>query len=209
MPQTEERLSILEETVMKLAYIQINTHVEIQKLTLEMKDFKDEMKDFKDEMDETEKDRKEMNRKWGDLAQKMGTIAEDMVAPNIEHIAEKYFKLLKGKRFIRIKAYHSKDKSEKEFDVIIVYDDKLILNETKSTAKMDYAMDFVNLIKNREFYEYFPEYKGREIIPIFASLYIPQNIIKYLSKNNIYALGMGKDTIDLLNFDMIKNPVKN
>lgn len=206
MPQTEERLSLLEETVMKLAYIQINTHVEIQKLTLEMKDFKNEMKDFKNE---TEKDRKEMNRKWGDLAQKMGTIAEDMVAPNIEHIAEKYFKLAKGKRFIRTKAYHSKDKSEKEFDVIIVYDDKIILNETKSTAKMDYARDFVDLIKNREFYEYFPEYKGREIIPIFASLYIPENIIKYLSKNNIYALGMGKDTMDLLNFDIIKNMGKS
>ena len=54
---------------------------------------------------------------------------------------------------------------------------KVIINETKSTPKMEYINDFVNVLKEIE--DYFPEYKGKEIIPIFSSLYLSDEIVKY------------------------------
>jgi len=78
---------------------------------------------------------------------------------------------------------------------------KVIINETKSTPKMEYINDFVNVLKEIE--DYFPEYKGKEIIPIFLSLYLSDEIVKYLTKKKIYAMALKDGTMDLLNFEKI------
>ncbi|MBI3593100.1 MAG: hypothetical protein HY099_06445, partial [Nitrospirae bacterium] len=54
-----------------------------------------------------------------------------------------------------------------------------------------------------EFYDYFPEYKGKKLIPIFASLYLQDDVVKYLTKNGIYAMAIKEDTMDLLNYENI------
>lgn len=92
MPTVEERVDTLE-TVLKQFIIHTNSA--LGQLEREMREFKDEMKVFKDEMKEfqkeSEKDRREMNKKWGEIANKMGTLVEDIVVPNIEGIAQRYF----------------------------------------------------------------------------------------------------------------------
>lgn len=81
-------------------------------LRFETKEFKDEMKEFKDE---AKADRKAMNKKWSELAQKMGTVVEYLVVPNINFIAEKYFRLNNCDDFmIRRKRQKSDDKSKKK-----------------------------------------------------------------------------------------------
>jgi len=173
----------------------------------EMRAFKDEMREFKDEMrafkDEVNEDRKRMNKQWGDLANKMGTLAEDIVAPNIKGILERYFGCSDIEDFmVRRRKRNTKDRSKvREFDVIAVCNDKVIVNETKSTPKIEYIDEFINVLK--EIYDYFPEYRGKKIVPIFSSLYIPDDLVTYLTKNNIYAMAMKDDTMDLLNFDLV------
>ncbi len=205
MPDVAEKMSLLEDAMMKLAYSQMNTEVEIRKLSQEMTEFKDEMSEFKDEMSsfkrESEADRKRMNKQWGDLANKMGTIVEDIVAPNIAGVALKYFQCsdvddLMVRRFKRSLT----DKSKKrEFDVIAVCDDKVIFNETKATPRISYIDSFSEFIDSGEFFEYFPEYKEKEIIPVFSSLYIRDDIVDYITKKGIYAMAMRDDTMDILN----------
>ena len=169
-----------------------------------MKDFKNEMKDFKDEMkdfkDDTESDRRRMNKQWGELANKMGTIVEDIVAPNIPRIAEEYFHINTIDFFaVRIKKRHAIDKSLlREFDVIAVSEKYFLLDETKSTPKIDYINDFIETLPH--VMEYFPEYNDRILLPIFSSLYLPPQIVEYLSAHKIYALGMSDETMDILNF---------
>jgi len=206
MLQIEDRVETLEEMMIK-------TQMVLQSLSIEMKKFKDEMSEFKNEIredtkkfkDEMRQDRKKRNQEWADLAKKMGTIVEDMVVPNVVWIGEKHFKLKDYDDFIvRRKRKKPEDRSrEKEFDVILVYRDKIILNETKSNPGMEYIKDFIDFIKSGEFYEYFPEYKDKKLLPLFASLYIPEHILKHLSKNNIFAMGIKEDTMDLLNPEII------
>jgi len=174
----------------------------------EMRAFKDEMRSFKDEMrafkDEVNEDRKRMNKMWGELANKMGTLVEDIVAPNIGGIARRYFGCEKLDFFgIRIMKRNVKDENKvREFDVIAVWDGKVIINETKSTPRMDYINEFIEVLE--EITDYFPEYKDKEIIPIFSSLYLPDKVVEYLTKKKIYAMAMKDDTMDLLNFEEIK-----
>ena len=155
-----------------------------------------------------EEERKEMNKRWGDLANKMGTLVEDIVAPNISGIAREYFGCKDLDFFgVRIRKKNTKDASKvREFDVIAVCDDKVIINETKSNPKIEYINEFINVLK--EIYDYFPEYKDKKIIPIFSSLYIPEDLVTYLTKNRIYAMAMKDDTMDLLNFEQVVDDVK-
>ncbi len=156
-------------------------------------------------LDRMEEDRRQMNRQWGELANKMGTLVEDIVAPNIPRIAKEYFGCEDVEFFgIRVKKRNQKARAKKrEFDVIAVCDDRVIINETKSTPRIDYINDFIEALK--EFYDYFPEYKEKKIIPIFASLYISDDIVSFLTKNGIYAMGMKEDTMNLINFSEIGN----
>lgn len=217
MKPLDEKVDNLETYISQLAYEQMKTEIvvrdfkkEMLEFKDEMKDFKDEMKDFKDEMkdfksemlefkDEMKGFKKESNKMWSDLANKMGTIVEDIVAPNLPRIAQEYFGTnSKMRSMVRVKQFNTKDNSKKrEFDIIIVTEDKLIINETKSTPRIHYVDDFIDVLK--EIFDYFPEYKDKKLIPVFSSLQIPEDVVKYLTKNNIYALGMKDDTMTILN----------
>lgn len=207
MPSTKDRVDNLErvlaEYIKNIGNAQMQTEREIREFKEEVKEFKDEMKEFKDEMkefkDEMREDRRNMNKKWGEIANKMGTVVEDIVAPNIPRIAQEYFQCEDAEFFgLRVTKRNSKDKSRsREFDIIAVYDDKILINETKSSPRIDYINEFIEVLK--EVYDYFPEYKGKRIIPIFSSLYIPENVVTYLTKVKVYAMAMRDDVMELLN----------
>ncbi len=189
----------------------------VENLSSEMADFKDEMREFKDEMADfksetlefqrnSEKDRREMNKRWGELANKMGTIVEDIVAPNIPRILKEYFGCDEKDIMdvsIRRRVSNKKDPSlKREFDIVAVCGNKVVINETKSTPKIEYVNRFKKTLS--EVYDYFPEYKGKELIGIFASLSIREDIVQYLTRQGIYAMGMKDDTMEILNPELLE-----
>jgi hypothetical protein len=232
MVEVEERVYrlevVLEKFIKSVEIAQMRTEAEIRALKDEMKAFKEEMRDFKNEMkdfknemlafkeemkdfkdemlafkEESRRERAEMNKRWGEITNKLGTFAEDMVAPNIKGIAKRYFGCEDFDFFgVRVKKRHSKDKSKRrEFDCIAVCEDMVILNETKANPKIEYINDFIDILK--EFYDYFPEYKDKKLIPIFASMYLGDDLVSYLTKNGIYAMAIKEYTMDLLNYEEI------
>ncbi len=190
---------------------------EMREFKDEMRDFKDEMKEFKDEMlefkdemklwrDEVDKERKEMNRKWGDLANKMGTLVEDIFAPGVPDIARIYFGCddIEDYMVRRIRKKPGSKDIRKEFDIIAVCKDKVILVDVKSTVRQSYVDNFEQFVKSGSFHEFFPEYKDKKLIPIFASLYLTDEQVKDLTKRGLYAMAMSSDAIDILNFKEIQ-----
>ncbi len=181
----------------------------------EMKDFKDEVradtKNLKDEMKEFKNEmkgfKKEMDKRWGDLSNKMGTLVEDMVVPNISWITREYFGDEDFNFFaVRVEKKNVRNPGrKKEFDVIAVSDKNFFVNETKSNPRPEYPGEFAD--KLRQIQDYFPESEGKNIIPIFSSLYIPENIKKRLTRLGIYAMGMREGTMDLLNFEQLSERV--
>lgn len=206
MPTLEE----LEKKTDNLELLMGQLIIQTLKLEREMKEFKDEMKEFKDGTllwrQTIDEERRRMARQWGELANKMGTLVEDIVLPNIPRLAKEYFGCEEIEDImIRRKKINTKDRSKKmEFDVIAVCNDKIILNETKSTPRKNYIDEFASFLEKEEFFDYFPEYRGKTIIPIFSSLYIDDDTVKYLSQKKIYALAMKDDTMEILNPDLEK-----
>jgi len=164
--------------------------------------------EWNERFNKMEQDRKheqrEWNKRWGELANKLGTIPEDIVAPNLPRIAKEYFHCeeiddLIVRRWVRNKKDRSK---RREFDVIVVAGDTVIINETKATVKIEYIERFLAVLP--ELTDYFPEYQGKTIIPTFASLYLQDDIIAYLTKHNIYAMMMGDETMEIVNFQELQ-----
>lgn len=151
-----------------------------------MPEFKDEMKVFKDEIaefkDETRADNKSMNKRWGELANKMGTIIEDTVAPNLPRVTRDLFGFETINDFMIRRRVRSKMDPAvvKEFDTILVGEEAIIINETESSINMKDAEAFIQSLP--AVFEFIPEYKNKKIIPLMASLSIPDNIVKFLTK---------------------------
>jgi phage-related minor tail protein len=176
----------------------------------EMAEFKDEMAEFKDEMaefkDEQRRDRREMNVKWGELANKMGTIVEDIVMPNLPGILRNHFGVDQPLMTApRIRRRHPGDPSRlREFDAVIVTEDTVFINETKSTVRFADIERFA--ASHREVLEYFPEYAGYTVIPIMSSLHMPTEIVAALTERSIFAMAMGEENMALLNAAELGRP---
>lgn len=205
----ESRVSETEWALRELAYAQLRTERSIELLSYEMKEFKTEMRAFKDEMhtfkDEMRTDRRSLNRQWGDLANRFGTIVEDIVAPGIPGVLRRYFNVAEPELdllMVRPRRRHPgiPDK-RREFDVIAITTDTLYVNETKATMRHEYIDSFADTYL--EVLDYFPEYGGRDVVPIMSSLYLELDMVEHITRCGMYALQMSDDSMDCVNFEAL------
>jgi len=158
------------------------------------------------EREEAARERKEMNQRWGELANKMGTIVEDIVAPSIRRLAREVFDCGDLRAFYtRTVRTRSDDPSrEREFDALYVGTQAVLLNETKASARPEYARAFVQFLESGQFAQYVPEYPRLPIVPVFSSLSIPADVVTYLTRRGIYAVAMGDAAMQVLNLDEVR-----
>ena len=149
------------------------------------------MKEFKDEM----------NKKWGDLANSLGIVVEAIVAPGFPEMLKKYFGCENFDRImVNVKVRKASDKNKiREFDLIAVCKEYVFLNETKTQVRKGNIEDFKRFLDSGEFFEYFPEYKDKTLIPIISSLRIEEHLIKELTKNRIFAVSLASSDLEILN----------
>ena len=159
--------------------------------------------------EEAARERKEMNQRWGELANKMGTIVEDIVAPSIRRLAREVFDCGDLRAFYtRTVRTRSDDPSrEREFDALFVGTQAVLLNETKASARPEYARAFVEFLESGEFAQYVPEYPRLPIVPVFSSLSIPADLVRYLTRRGIYAVAMGDEAMQVLNLDEVRRRI--
>jgi len=141
-------------------------------------------------------------KQWGEMAQKLGTFVEDVVAPNIPQIGLEIFGLGGGTEVVlsapRIRLQHPTDPSRvREFDYIYATRSGWIVVESKSEPKLKDVDAFREILAEAP--EFFPQYAATKLYPIFASLYVPERVVKYCTLHGIYALGLGPETMQLLN----------
>jgi hypothetical protein len=154
---------------------------------------------------EAKRERRELARQLGDISNKMGTIVEDIIAPSLRRMAEEELECGEIETFaMRIERRHPVSRQRREFDVIVVGTKAVLLNETKAIVKPEYAADFVEFLRNEEFFGYFPEYTGKPLLSVFSSLYLSENIVTYLTRHGIYAVGMGEEAMEVLNLEQVR-----
>lgn len=125
------------------------------------------------------------------------------------------FKSLKGAANGALNTYQSEQISVKD----ISQKTAAFINATTPLAATDFKIAFgqlftskyvqnkdsvavINIILN--FKKCFPEYNNRKLITFFASMNIPNNLIKKLTDIGIYAMMTGDDNMDLVNFEALQ-----
>jgi len=181
---------------------------EMKEFKNEMSDFKDEMKEFKNEMtdfkDETRRDRQRMNKQWGDLANKMGTLVEDIVAPNLPRVAAELLGCDRPSLFA-VRVVRHFDAETREYDALVVCADAVLVNETKSKLLPAQVGAFVD--KLAELPRVFPEYAGKRVVGVLASLAVEPGVLALASRCGIAVMAMGEDTMEVLNPEAIRPAV--
>ena len=207
----EELMAQLTRNVGELTRNVNSLQDEMRDFKDEMRDFKDEMRDFKDEMrgfkdemgdfkDEMRGFKTEINKKWGELSNKMGTMAEDLVAPSIERILKETVGCPDNQvewQAVRIKARHQNSGQQREFDVVAVCGDYLLVNETKSYLRPEDLPEFVNLLT--EVRDYFPQYNEKQVIGSIGSLYVDSSLVRRGERLGLIVSGMGDHLMQVLN----------
>ncbi|MFN3396711.1 MAG: hypothetical protein ACK4Z9_07980 [Thermodesulfovibrionales bacterium] len=218
MPTVEERVSNLEivlaEFIKNVGDAQMRTEAELREFKDEMRAFKDEMRVFKDEMrafkdemrafkDEMREENRKMNKRWGEISNKLGTIVEDIIYPALRPVIKQYFDC--EPLYMAMNIRRKKGELKDEYDAIVECEDAVFLIEVKATPKKEYIDDFmVNKVKR--FKALFPEYTGKRLILIFASLRLEEDTINYLTGNKIYAMAYREwEYMDILNFDALSS----
>ncbi|MCG8478253.1 MAG: hypothetical protein MI724_04085 [Spirochaetales bacterium] len=198
----ESRVSEIEWALRELAYAQLRTERSVELLSHEMKEFKTEMRTFKDEM---RTDRRSLNRQWGDLANRLGTIVEDIVAPNIPGVLGRYFDVAEPDIDLLMvcprRRHPNIPDKRREFDVIAITAGTLYVNETKATMRREYVDSFADTYL--EVLDYFPEYGGRDVVPIMSSLYLEPDMVGHITARGMYAMQMSDDSMYFVNFEAI------
>lgn len=202
---TRERVDTLENALKELAYAGRRTEMSIDRLSEKMDRAQVEW-ESRFEASRREHDRmlresnREWNRKWGELANKMGSLVEDMVMPNFPHILERYFGVAEvDDMLVRRRKPHPTDRSRrKEFDLIAWTADRVFLNETKSSPSIEAFTEFVR--DNESLFEFFPELAGKRLVKIASALDMSPELIGFLTKNGCYAMMLGDETMELVNF---------
>jgi len=132
----------------------------------------------------------------------MGAIAKYIISPASDDVIEKYFGC---KYLIKTERYRKRFKNGRDFevDVLVICEDKVFMIEVRSNPEQRDVNEVIK--KSSKFMDYFPEYKDKELIPIFASLVFDDNLIKYASRKGLYLMAYREwDYMDIINFDMVK-----
>ncbi len=167
----------------------------------EMQEFKDEMRIFKDEMnafkDRVELNIKENNKQWGALANKLGTIVEDLIFPASRPVIESVFGVTL--QHLSMRVVRRKENLREEFDVVAYSEKQVFLIEVKSSPRFDYLSDFVDR-KIDVFRQLFPEYASLTLVPIFASISVPDDFVQAATNRRVFVMAYREwEYMDILN----------
>lgn len=77
----------------------------------------------------------------------------------------------------------------KEYDAVAAAGDYVFVDSTKSTLDSEDVKDFSRDIQ--EFRDFFPEYKGKKVVGIMASLSVDESVVKYAEKAGFFVLAVG------------------
>lgn len=85
----------------------------------------------------------------------------------------------------------------KEYDAVAAAGDCVFVDSTKSTLDSEDVKDFSRDIQ--EFRDFIPEYKGKKVVGIMASLSVDENVVKYAENAGFFVLAVGDKLMEVKN----------
>lgn len=157
---------------------------------------------------EAEQDRRRLAHQLAEITDSQGLMVENMVAPNLSRIAAQVFGSPDGiNAFIRARRVHPSRKGENiEVDFAAWNDALVIIGEAKSKVNAD--KERAHCEKLTTIPEFFPEFTGKKLLPVVASVWFEDSMLRFMNSMGVLALGMGDETMELLNPELIQKFIR-
>ncbi|MBK5929254.1 hypothetical protein [Halochromatium salexigens] len=181
----------LREYMKELSYQAMRTEVSLNRLSDEMRQFKDE----------TLRDRQRMNKQWGDLANRLGTLVEDIVAHSLPRVAAELLGCDAPELFA-LRVVRRRNGEFREYDAMAVCKDSLLINETKPSLQSSHVEAF--LAKLADLPVFCPEYAGKRVVGVLSSLYPDPSVVCRATAAGILVMGMGDEAMQVLNPEALR-----
>lgn len=165
----------------------------------------EEQRKTDEQMRKTDKEIDKVNKMVGNLTDGWGKFVEGLVAPSVPKLFKTYGIHIeqlsqRTKRILNGETYEvdilSKGKRDNKKEVII-------LTSVKSNLKKEDIDDLLEDMKEN-FFKFFKEYKGKEVICSIAGIRLQTGIEKYAEKCGLYILAPSGDTMKILNREGFK-----
>ena len=153
---------------------------------------------------EMKEESRKHNIEMAQIANRIGRFAEDFVNPNIPRVAREVFGIAQFEfEGQRVKRWQATDPGRsREFDCVIAGGKLLLISECKLTARAKDVDDFAASLE--DIFDYFTEYRGYTLAPIYASLALSPDLVRRLTRVKIYAMALGERTMELLNLEQVR-----
>ena len=189
-PALRQDVDGLREYMKELSYQAMRTDMSVNRLSDEMREFKDE----------TRRDRRRMNKQWGDLANRLGTLVEDIVAPSLPRVAAEQLGCDAPELFA-VRVVRRLGGETREYDAMIVCKDAILINETKSRLQEAHIDELVE--KLTELPRFYPEYAGKRPVGVLAGLYHDDSLVRRATRSGVLVMGMGDEAMQVLNLEVV------
>ncbi len=142
----------------------------------------------------------ERDKQMGELSNKLGTVVEDFVIPNMSELLHELVPSVDESEIVvnaRVKRMHRPTKEQVEIDAMAEGGNVVLVNETKTTMKIDYIDNFLSLLAT--FKRFFGEYQDFKILGMVSSLYVDPSVAKYAGRQGLLVVALRPGLMEVVN----------
>jgi hypothetical protein len=196
-----EMAAFIDQSQREMAAFKAEMRESREQSQREMAEFKAGMEVFKAEMqkarEDSDKKMQAFRQELGGVSNRLGRIVEDFVAPSIPALLPRLVGKLETLERVCPRVQSRVEGRKQEYDLLVVYGDYLLINETKSNLGAGEVRDFLEVL--REVRTFLPEYRDKKIIGTMASLLIEPSVLSFGQKNGLVMLGLVGELMQVLN----------
>ncbi len=156
--------------------------------------------EFARQYQELLKKQAERDKQMGELSSKMGTLVEDFVIPDMANMLRVIDPVLADDDItvnVRVKRRHPQTKQQVELDAIADGGNVVLVNETKTTMKIDYIDNFLGRLAT--FKEFFREYQEFRLFGMVSSLYVDRAMVSYAERRGLLVVALKPGLLQVMN----------
>jgi hypothetical protein len=145
---------------------------------------------------QTEEDHIDFNKRMAEISEKRGRLVDDLIYPNAERIFSEIFPDDAATAISQWMVGYSNGESM-GIDLIAASQTNVMLVEARRRLRPEDAPELREKVP--QFTRFFPEFTNHQIVLVIASVVIHDSLRQFLTRQKIYGLAMGDETMEVVN----------
>ena len=165
----------------------------VDRLSVEMQEFKEEMRESREQ---STREQKEFRRELANIAYSFGRMVEDLFAPSIPGVLAQ---LVGGECEPTLEGVRARRRFNgrmKEYDVLAMCGDYLLITEVKNHLRTEHVTDFLTTLQEAR--GFLSDYREKKVIGALATFYVDMSQVRQVERHGVAVLGVVDGLVEAL-----------